>query len=103
MVVIEKLIDRISDEISDAKTYASMAVEYRDSCPCLAKTLYGISLEESDHMKRLREAAEEVIAKYRETKGEPPADVMAVYNYMQKQQIAAAAEAKIVQSMYRDN
>lgn len=102
MELIEKLADKISEEIGDAKCYATMALQYRENYPEMARTLYNISLEEMDHMRRLHEAAEKVIEIYRETKGEPPADMLAVYNYLHKRQIDQAAEAKILQAMYKD-
>ena len=43
-----------------------------------------------------------IIKKYRETKGEPPADMMAVYDYLHKKQIDKALEVKALQTMYKE-
>jgi len=101
MKIIEKLSEKISEEIHDAKEYASMAIEYRDQYPDLAQTLYSLSLEEMDHMSRLHAEVVKIIDAYRKEKGEPPAAMLAVYDYLHKKQIQAAAEAKNMQAMFK--
>ena len=103
MKLIEKLSDKISEEIHDAKCYVKMAMEYRDEYPDMARTLYGISLEEMDHMNRLHNVVVDIIEKYRKTNGEPPAAMMAVYEYLHKKQIDNAAEVKTLQAMYKES
>lgn len=103
MKLIQQLSDRISEEISDAKYYAKFALEVKDEHPDLSQTLYNISLEEMGHMGRLHDAVAKIIADYRKEKGEPPASMMAVYEYLHKRQIEKAAEAKALQAMYKGN
>ena len=38
----------------------------------------------------------------RETRNDPPAAMLAVYDYLHKQQIAAAAEVKNLQAMFEE-
>ena len=102
MKLIQTLSDRITEEISDAKTYAKLAIEYRDKYPNVAQTLYDISQEEFDHMNRLHAAVANLIEEYRRTNGEPPAAMMAVYDYLHKQQIKKANKAKAIQAIYMD-
>ena len=102
MKIIQKLSEKISEEIHDAKCYAKMALEYREQYPDLARTLYEISTEEMGHMSRLHAAVANIIADYRKTNGEPPAAMLAVYDYLHKQQIDAAAEVKAMQSMFKE-
>ena len=101
MKLIETLSDKISEEIHDAKSYAKMALEQKDTRPDLARTLYTISLEEMDHMARLHNAVVEIIETYRKEHGEPPAAMMAVYDYLHKKQIAKAADAKALQDLFK--
>ena len=101
MRLIEILSEKISEEISDAKSYAKMALENRESYPDLAQTLYDLSQEEMGHMARLHTAVTNIIEQYRKTKGEPPADMLAVYNYLHKKQIEKAAEVKNLQGMFK--
>jgi len=101
MKIIQTLSDRISEEIADAKEYATLALETKDDHPELSRTLFTISQQEMEHMRMLHDAVVYVIAEYRRVKGEPPEAMMAVYDYLHKKQIEAAAEAKAVQSMYK--
>ena len=96
MKIIEKLSDKIAEEIHDAKTYALLALEHREDYPDLARTLSEISADEMGHMSRLHVAAAAIIEKYRE----PPAAMLAVYDYLHKRNIQAAAEAKAAQALY---
>jgi ferritin len=101
MKIIEKISDRISEEIEDAKTYAMMALEIRDEFPEMARVLYTISLQEMEHMRMLHEGVANIIMKYRQDKGEPPEKMMTIYNYLHEKQIEKAAEAKNIQGMYK--
>ena len=100
MKIIQTLSDKISDEISDAREYIKLAMENREEYPDLAKTLYTISEQEMNHMSMLHEQVMDIIKRYRDEHGEPPAPMMAVYNYLHKKQIDAAAEVKAMQAMY---
>ena len=102
MKVIKIISKKIEEEIADAKSYAEMAVEYRDEYPALSQTLYDISLQEVGHMNMLHNAVADIIKAYRETEGEPPADMMAVYDYLHKEQMQKVFEAKMVQAMYKE-
>ena len=100
MKIIKILSKKIEEEICDAKDYAKMAIKYKEEHPELSRTLYNISLQEMEHMNLLHKEVTEIIRKYRETNGEPPADMLAVYNYLHEEQIEKAAEVKSLQSMY---
>lgn len=102
MKIIETLSEKISEEIHDAESYAQLAIETREAHPDLARTLYELSVEEMGHMSRLHTAVTAIIEQYRKEKGEPPAAMMAVYEYLHKQQIGKAAEAKAMQSLYQE-
>ena len=103
MKIIKILSEKIKDEICDAKSYAKMAIEYKEEWPELSRTLYNISTQEMEHMNLLHNEVVSIIKKYRETKGDPPVEMMAVYDYLHKEQIDMAAEAKTLQNMYKDS
>ena len=103
MKLIETLSEKISEEIHDAKSYAELALENREAYPELAQTLYDLSVEEMGHMSRLHTALAGVIEKYRKEKGEPPAAMLTVYDYLHKKQIAHASEVKNLQAMFKEN
>lgn len=103
MKIIKILSEKIEEEIHDAKSYADMSIRYKDEYPELSRTLYNLSLQEMEHMNLLHNEVTSLIKKYRETQGEPPADMMAVYEYLHNRQIEKALEVKTLQNMYKES
>ena len=102
MKLIQWLSDEIEDELKGAKCYIKKALELKSEEPDVAKTLYNISLQEMEHAKMLHDCVVDVIKEYREDNGEPPADMLAVYEYLHKQQIEKSAYVKTLQTMYKE-
>lgn len=102
MKIIKKLSDMIEDEIADAKKYAQCAIKYREERPELAKRFYNISMQEMEHMKILHDSVVEIIEEYRKENGDPPAGMQVVYDIVHEKHIAAAGEAKALQSLYKE-
>lgn len=103
MKIIKILSEKIEEEVCDAKSYAKMSIEYKDTYPELSRTLYNLSTQEMEHMNLLHNEVTEIIKKYRETEGDPPADMMAVYDYLHNKQIEKALEVKTLQAMYKES
>lgn len=101
MKLIEELEELIDEEISDVKKYAKMAVELKDNHPSLAQTLYNLSVQEDSHHAALHTEVVKIIEEHKRTKGEPPAAMMAVYNFMHKRHIDRMADAKRYQDLYK--
>ena len=101
MKLIKVLSDKIKDELHDARDYVEKALEYKDEYPELSRTLYNISIQEMEHMNMLHNEITVIIQKWRSTNGEPPADMLAVYEYLHKEQIEKSLEIKMLQSMYK--
>lgn len=101
MQLIEKLSERIEEEMNDAEWYIDCAMKQKTEHPVLAETFYKISLEEMQHMALLHDQVVKIIEEYRKAKGDPPADMLAVYNYLHKKHIERSAEIKIKQSLYK--
>ena len=91
----------IGEEIHDAEKYARCALSNKDEYPSLAELFVRLSDEEMQHMNLLHEKTVEMIEKYRREKGEPPAAMMAVYNYLHEKHIDEAADVKRLRAMYR--
>ena len=101
MKIIKDLSGYIDEEIHDSKKYIKQALEHKEENPELAKLFYNLSLQETEHMNMLHKQVVDIIQNYRKTNGEPPAPMMAVYDYLHERQIENAAEVKAMQSMYK--
>ena len=101
MEIIKKISERIEEEIDDAKTYAKLALHYKESDPELAQTFYTISSEEMKHMDMLHRQVARLIADHKKTHGEPPADMAAIYDYIHKREIDNANKVMMLQQQYR--
>lgn len=100
MKLIKKMSKMIEDEIEGAECYVKTALKLKDERPELAKMFYSLSLDEMEHMSKLHNVVVDVIAQYRK-EGEPPAAMMAVYEYLHNKHIDYAAEVKAMQEMFR--
>lgn len=101
MVLIQKLEEAIEEEIHDVKHYAKWAVELKKDYPALAQVLYNISTQEDGHQAMIHGEVVKIIEAYRKANGEPPATMMAVYNYLHKRSIEKLADARRYQEMYK--
>ena len=102
MKVIQDLEELIEEEIHDVKKYAKMAAELKQDHPALAQVLYTISTQEDGHQAALHSEVVKIIENYRKTHGDPPAAMMAVYDFMHKRSIDKLADARRYQEVYKN-
>ena len=102
MKVIKLLEELIEEEIHDVKKYAKLAVEYKDEHPALAQVFYNLSTQEDGHQASLHAEVVKIIEEHRRKHGEPPAAMMAVYDYIHKRHIEKLAEARRYQDVYKN-
>jgi hypothetical protein len=101
MKVIKLLEELIEEEIHDVKKYAKLAIEYKEDNPGLAQVFYNLSVQEDTHQANLHSEVVKIIEEHRRMHGEPPASMMAVYEYVHKKHIDKLAEARTYQEMYK--
>lgn len=101
MKLIKELEELIEDEIHDVKKYAKMATALKEENPSLAQVLFNISAQEEQHQAAIHTEVVKIINEYKRTKGEPPATMMAVYEYIHKKHIDAMADARRYQDLYK--
>lgn len=101
MKIIKTLTEMIEEELDGAKEYAKLALEHKADNPSLANTFHEIATQEMRHVDMLHNEVVSIIKKRRESHGEPPAHMMAIYEWEHKKQIEHSAEVHRLMDMYR--
>lgn len=101
MRIIQELAEMIVEETEGADHYVTRALEVREKYPKLADLLYKLSGEEMTHVTALHGTVTGMIEEYKKDHGEPPAEMLAVYNYIHRKQIEKAADVKAKQALYK--
>lgn len=101
MKLIADLADMIDEELEGAEHYIKCALKHKDMNPSLAKVFFDMSIGEMHHVDMLHGEVVKVITEYKETKGEPPAAMQAVYDYVHEKHISRANKIKGYQNQYR--
>lgn len=102
MKIIKELSEMIEDELEGAEHYAKQAIYLKEEHPNLAGTLYEISTQEVRHVNMLHDEVVKLIKAHRESHGEPPPAMMAIYEWQHNRQIEKMKEVKILQSQFRE-
>jgi len=100
--IIKCLSDYIDEEIHEGEKYVKKALAIREDYPDVAEVLNMLSIEKMKHMQMLHNQVAKIIENYRKTNGEPPAAMMAVYDYLHEKFIEEAKEVKMLQQMYME-
>ena len=101
MKIIKCLSELIEEELSDAEKYIDLAMKWRTDEPDTADLFYELSTEEMGHMDKLHQEVTELIDEYRKQNGEPPKEMMVLYEYLHEKHIGKATEIRIKQGMYK--
>lgn len=100
MKIIKCLSEDIEATLDMAEDDIKKAVMYSTDYPVAAKAFYMKSVALMDTIKVQHDAVVALIEGYKKEKGEPPAPMMAIYDYMHERHITKAAAIKSLQEMY---
>jgi ferritin len=101
MKIIKCLSEKIEDELNDAQEYIDLAMRWKEDEPDTAEVFYTLSLEEMGHVDKLHKEVTDLIADYRTKHGEPPKDMMTLYDYLHEKHIGRATQIKVKQGMFK--
>ena len=101
MKIIEKLSDKIAEEVDCAENYIKCALEYKETYPQVADTFYRIANEKLTHMSLLHDQVVNIINSYRKEKGEPPEAMQMLYDILHKKHIDHVTAVKGMISLYK--
>lgn len=102
MQLIRQISDYIEEEIKDAEKYAENALLQKETNFALAKVYYDLSVSELQHQTMLHNMVANLIEDYRAKKGEPPADMLAVYEYLHKRNVDKVKNVRLLQAQYTE-
>ena len=103
MVVIKCMSEDIEKTLDMAEENIKKAIEYKEMYPVAAKAFYTKSIQLMDGLTGMHEAVVTLIKNYRADNGEPPAPMLAIYNYMHERHMNQAALIKNLQEVYTKN
>lgn len=101
MKVIKCISEKIEDELNDAGEYIDLAMKWKSEEPDTADLFYELSEEEMKHMEKLHDEVTELINDYRKDHGDPPKEMMTLYEYLHEKHIKEATQIRIKQGMYK--
>ena len=101
MKIIKCLSEKIEEEIKDGDAYVDLALKYKNEMPDTADLFYELSVEEMGHVDKLHEEVVELIEEYRKENGEPPKEMLTLYEYLHERHVADATQVRIKQGMYK--
>ena len=100
MKIIKCLCEDIEATLDAAEHDIKKAIMYKEEYPVASKAFYAKSSALMDTIKLEHEAVVALIEGVKKEKGEPPASMMAIYDYMHERQINKAAAIRALQEMY---
>ena len=101
MKIIKCLSEKIEDELNDAQEYIDLAMRWKQDEPDTAKVFYELSVEEMGHVDKLHKEVADLIADYRSEHGDPPKEMMTLYDYLHEKHIGRATQIRVKQGMFK--
>lgn len=101
MQIIKTLSEQIEDELKSAEHYIRMAIKEKEDFPQVAQMFYMLSTGNVDRIDKIHNQVVSIIKEHRMKDGEPPAPMMAVYNYLHQRHIDKMVEIKKMQQIFK--
>ena len=101
MTIIKELQKHIDEELKDSEKYIKCAINEKETHKDVADLYYLLSQEEMGHAERLHKLVVDKIEEYKRTNGEPPSEMMFLYNFLHEIEIDKMKNIKVLQSMYK--
>ena len=102
MKIIKCMSELIDEELHDADKYIDLAMKWKADEPDTADLFYELSIEEMGHVEKLHAEVKELIEEYRKEHGEPPKEMMVLYEYLHEKHTAEAMQIRVKHGIYKD-
>lgn len=100
-LLIKDTIKDMKCDISNARKNIQKAMQLKLDNPELAQEYYKRSVANLDNMNALHDDVVNIINDYKKTKGEPPANMLAIWSYEHDSLIEDVTEIKQLQDYYK--
>lgn len=102
MKIVKCLIEMICEELDGAEHYVLSAIKWKSEYKRTADEFVKLAEIEMTHVKTLHAEVTRIIEEYRAKNGEPPAPMMAIYEYEHEKQIRKSAAIKQLIEEYKE-
>lgn len=96
MKEIKKIVAQIDDEIEGAEDYAKCYAKYKDIDKGLSDVYHQMAEAELGHVDKLHEQVVRIIKDYRAKGNEPPAEMMAIWEWEHEKEIDHVARIRAI-------
>ena len=101
MKIIKCLSEKIEEELHDADAYIELAMRWKAEYPETADVFAELSAEEMGHVDKLHDEVAKLIEEHRREHGEPPKEMMVLYDFLHEKHIGNAMQIKVKQARYK--
>lgn len=101
MKKIANMVKDIKGEIEGADHYGKMALQYKTDDKPLSDVYSALASQELEHVTKLHDSIIRVINEYRAKNGDPPAPMMAVWNWEHEEMVERVTKVKSLLEMVK--
>ena len=101
MKIIKIISEDIEKELDVAEDYIKKAIQNKKDFPNVAQAYADLCTTHLNCIKALHDQVVSIINNYRTQKGDPPAPMMAIYEYLHERQINKTVGIKNLQEIFK--